>query len=61
MDLNSIPEHVLDALYERGHTDDVIVRLQPRYMFKEYLEWNGIIGYDALIWDAVTTLQKLDK
>ena len=59
MKLSDVPKFVLEALYERGHTDDVIVCLQPRYMLKEYLEWNGIIGYDVLLWDAVIQLQKL--
>lgn len=37
--------------------DDQITPMGQQEVFKRYLEWNGIIGYDREIWDAVESIK----
>ncbi len=57
--LENIPENILNDLRE-DHTDQEILAMTPREMFKGYLEWNGIIGYSDDFWDAVVALHTLE-
>lgn len=58
--LQQIPSSVLEALQERGHSDETISNMKPQTMFNEYCEWNGLIGYGRSLWNLVIDLQKLN-
>jgi len=49
-----IPEHIVEACYERGHEDPAIMLMTPKERFIEWCEWNGLIGYGDLLWTLVT-------
>jgi hypothetical protein len=56
LDLKKVPEHILDDLRSRGHSDDAIARMNAAKAFDEYLSWNGIIGYGSSVRAAVHAL-----
>jgi hypothetical protein len=58
LDLKSVRENqdLYVSLNERGHSDKAIEQSTAKEMFREYLEWNGIIGYESDIRNALWTL-----
>lgn len=40
---------LLDALRERGHTDEQIAKIAPAMAFREFCEWHGLIGWAPML------------
>ncbi len=57
MKINRIPQAVLNACSNLEMSDAEIERLSPKELLAAYLQWEGIIGYDHVLWDIVTKLQ----
>lgn len=49
LNIQVLPETILNDLKERGHTIEDIQNMSPSEAFKEYLEWNGIINWASHI------------
>ena len=52
----TIPEKVMNALKERGHTPEQIADMPVKEIFKEFCEWEGLINWGELLWEIVDTL-----
>lgn len=59
-DITKIPDWIKNDLHERGHDDSAIAQMEPRRAFREYCHWNGIIGYDGDLWNAVEALRNAE-
>jgi hypothetical protein len=47
IDIEMIPSHVMDDLQERGLSVELIRRSSPEFLFSEYCNWHGLIGWGA--------------
>lgn len=59
MEIKKIPEHILKDLRERC-TDEEIKGCSPEYLFNEYCEWNGLIGWGSSLLIAIESLRAAD-
>ena len=57
VNIDKLPETIVEALHERGHSDEYISQMQPETVFIEYCEWHGLIGWGAPLW-ALTRIFK---
>ena len=58
--IEDIPEDVVEALRERKVPTWKITNCMSRLeMFREYCEWNGLIGYADSLWEIVTCLKDM--
>ena len=57
LDLSKISHTVLSDIRERGHSDETIAQMSPEEAFREYCEWNGLIGWSGTLWRAVKGLE----
>ncbi len=57
LDTNQIPEDILHALTQRGHSQDDIKAMTPLKAFSEYCNWNGMSGWGSTLWSAVESLK----
>jgi hypothetical protein len=48
---------IVDALHERGHTDDQIANMSPEMAFIEYCNWNGLLGWGIELIDVIDSLR----
>ena len=61
-DLKKIPSYILNdarqncAMGEEPFTDEELSRKSKRQIFKHYMQWQGIIGYDEQILAVVESL-----
>jgi hypothetical protein len=56
MKIKDIPDEVVDACRERGHSDDSIEAMKPEDLFVEYCQWEGLINYGRSLWNIVIKL-----
>jgi hypothetical protein len=56
-----IPGWILRDLRERDLSDEQIVALTPREAFREYCEWNGLIGWSETLLDAASALDEAEE
>lgn len=56
-----VPAIVMHALEESDRTLSEIFHMTPKERFAAYLEWEGIIHYDAQIWEAVEESLQTEK
>jgi len=47
MDIKTMPPRLLDALHERGHSDERIAGMDGEMAFSEYCMWHGLIGWGS--------------
>lgn len=59
-DIDKIPAEVLDALRERGWSEEGIAEMPPWKMFEQYCISRGISG-NGTLWRIVTELSKLEN
>lgn len=52
--------HVAEALAENEHTVETAKLLCADEVFNLFLEWNGIIGFDIKIRDALDNARNMD-
>ena len=43
--IQDLSSDVLEALHERGLSDEVIESFTPEQLFAEYCNWHGLIGW----------------
>ncbi len=61
-DLTKIPKYILDDARQNSplgkdrFTDEELARMSKRKIFKHYLQWNGVNGYDEDILCVVESL-----
>jgi hypothetical protein len=53
LDLDALSPSLLDALKNRGHTEDAISKMAPEYAFAEYCAWHGLLNWGDNLWQAV--------
>ena len=46
----------LDALRERGHSDEQIEAMSPSEAFSEYCNWHGLLGWGNELWSPLMLL-----
>ena len=69
MDITHLNEDVLKAVRQNlgcddpddDSRDDRIAQMGPMELFERFLEWEGIIGYGSLIWNAVENIKKVTE
>lgn len=61
MELDLIPEHILEALDKRGLSTKDILNSTPEKLFKEYIEWYGLICWDKKLIGAIDSLRYAKK
>ncbi len=57
MDINKIPEYVLDALRERGNSDDEIKKMSGDKAFEEFCAWYGFYDWASTLRNALDRLR----
>ena len=45
-----IPSDVKDALMLRGYSEEAIKSMSGKTIFREYCEWEGLIGWGNRLW-----------
>ena len=50
-------DKILEALRERGHSDDEILAMAPKERFREFCAWEGLIGYADMLLEVWEVLQ----
>jgi hypothetical protein len=56
IDVEKLPALVVDALSHAGFIEEDIANMRPREVLEKFLQWEGIIGYDSLIWNMMEVL-----
>lgn len=59
--LAKIPKEVLEALHNRGHSDDAIEKMHVAEMFDEYCMWHGLINWGNRLWNLAHLLDGVDR
>lgn len=59
MDINKIPPHILADLRERL-SDEEILNSTPEHLFKEYCQWNNLLGWGTSLIYALDSLRAAD-
>lgn len=58
LDLEKIPERIMERLKNRGNTDEDIRDMSPREAFNENCVWQGLLGnYGYSLWSDVEALK----
>lgn len=60
MEIDQIPDFVLDALRERGHDDDSIKEMRAEEAFSEYCDWYGLSGWAYRLTIALDHLREAE-
>ena len=60
LNIQILPDNVTRDLEERGHSISDIEQMSIQEAFQEFLEWNGIIGYDRMIAGALLGIIQSD-
>ena len=50
----------LDALRERGHSDEQIEAMSPSEAFSEYCNWHGLLGWGDELWALMAELNRAE-
>jgi len=61
VEINLIPEYVIEALEGRGLTTHDIENATPEEIFVQYTEWIGLIGYGESLIETLDTLRHATK
>jgi len=61
MNINKIPDYILDDLRSRGLTDRIISKQTPEFLFEEYCNWQGLIGWSDSLITVLDDLREADK
>jgi hypothetical protein len=56
LDVDALPEQLVDDLKKRGHTLEQIKQMSPKKAFDEYCNWNGLFKWGDHLW---LTMHKL--
>jgi hypothetical protein len=56
IDVERLPMMVVDSLDDAGYTEEDIANMRPREVLERFLQWEGIIGYNDLIWNMMEVL-----
>jgi len=57
LNVKTIPSNILKVLRENFNEAN-IAAMSAKEAFEYFLEWNGIIGYHDMFWDAVLSLER---
>ena len=57
MKVSKLPFSIVDALHERGHTDESIANMSPEEAFIEYCSWHGLLGWGEALIDTLDSLR----
>ncbi len=57
ININSIPERIINDLHSRGHSNQDIENSTPARLFSEYLAWNGFYGWAEDFTEALDSLR----
>lgn len=58
LDLEKIPDSIMERLRGRRHSDDDIRAMTPQEAFNESCVWQGLLGrYGYSLWDDVDALK----
>lgn len=61
MKLEHIPQSILDANRQRGHSNEQIERMSAEKLFVEYCEWHGLVRWGRNLFDLAVTLHRLEQ
>jgi hypothetical protein len=61
MNLKAIPEAIVDANRERGHSDKQIERMPAEKLFDEFCMWHGLINWGRSLYVLANQLNKLEN
>jgi hypothetical protein len=59
--ITNINPDVIDALKNRGHTENEIENMNHKQAFDEYCNWHGLCGWGPDLRNALMTLQNAGK
>jgi hypothetical protein len=57
LNLNKMDDRVLDALRNRGHSDEQIQKMSPEDVFDEFCQWEGLLGWGPTLREALDDLR----
>ncbi len=57
MNIERIPDHIIEDLKERGWSEKEIERSYPDELFNEYCEWQGLSGYGDMLREVLDALR----
>ena len=57
LDLEKIPEPIIENLRHRGHSDEDIRNMTPVRAFDEHCSWQGLLGYGRQLFRDVKYLE----
>jgi hypothetical protein len=60
MKIAKISENVLDALRNRGHSDDEITMMSPEEAFSEFCNWYGLARWGSTLIKALDCLREAE-
>lgn len=58
MNPDKLSQDLLEALTERGYTEETIKTLSPEEAFEEYCNWNGLINWGTRLKNAMTNIEQ---
>lgn len=61
MELERIPQYVLNIVREREFSDEQIAKMTPVQLFAEYCNWNGLLGWGPDLWETARALRQAEK
>lgn len=61
MNLKDIPEQIVDANRERGHSDEQIQRMSAEKLFDEFCMWHGLIGWGRTLYQLANQLKEAER
>lgn len=54
---SKLSKPVLEALHERGHSDEDIRQMSEATAFEEYCHWHGFLGWAPSILNAIDSIR----
>lgn len=57
LNTKTLPANVLEALHNRGLSDEEIAELTPAEAFSEFCYWHGLLNWGNELWSVMTNLQ----
>ncbi len=61
MKIESIPKRVVRAVRSRGFSDEEVAEMSARQLFKEHLEWHGLVDWGYDLYDLAHELAGIEK
>lgn len=57
MNVAKLPDHIVQALQNRGHSREDISQMSPEEAFYEFCNWRGLTNWGDTLWNAVQACQ----